>query len=174
MRRQVHLLRHYDVAGAGGPTDFDTPLRRSTVLLDDDREVRAQGARRSLGAPAVEEEALEPQRLALLYKSANTVGFEVELAEPAFFLYTDLYHPGFRARVDGHPVPLLKAMGAFKAVELAAGTHRVEFVFAPVFRYALVAYLAVAVPLALAAAAAAVRTLTAAGAAAEGRETFGA
>ncbi len=56
-------------------------------------------------------------------------------------LYTDLYHSGFRAFIDGKEVPLLKGMGLFKAVELPWGRHTVEFRFEPPYRYVLLLYL---------------------------------
>jgi len=39
----------------------------------------------------------------------------------------DLYFPGWTARVDGRPVPILRADFAFRALLLPAGRHRVEW-----------------------------------------------
>lgn len=39
------------------------------------------------------------------------------------------HHPNWRASVDGKPVPILRAFGAFMAVAVPAGTHTVELVY---------------------------------------------
>lgn len=46
-------------------------------------------------------------------------------------LLTDTWYPGWEARVDGHPVEVLRADGALRAVPLTGGAHRVEMLFRP-------------------------------------------
>ena len=48
----------------------------------------------------------------------------------------DLSFPGWSAEMDGHPAPILLANGAFRAVAMPAGTHRVVFRYRPVSFYA--------------------------------------
>lgn len=50
-------------------------------------------------------------------------------AAARWLLYRDCWHPGWRARVDGRPVPVLRADLAYKAVPLPPGARRVEFEF---------------------------------------------
>jgi uncharacterized membrane protein YfhO len=57
------------------------------------------------------------------------------LRAPRLLLFTDSDFPGWRAYVDGAATPIIRANGAFKAVELPAGTHTVRFVFRPVAVY---------------------------------------
>ena len=44
---------------------------------------------------------------------------------------TKAYYPGWRAFVDGHEAPLLRADCIFRAVPVPAGTHEVRLVFVP-------------------------------------------
>lgn len=61
---------------------------------------------------------------------ANTVIVEVNgVPSPRLLVFTDAYYPGWRAFVDGQETPILRADGAFKAVLVPAGTHRIEFRF---------------------------------------------
>lgn len=65
---------------------------------------------------------------------ASSVEFDVQMARPGFLYYADGYTPDWRAGVDGRPAPVLAADGAFKAVYLTAGSHRVSFEYRP-WRY---------------------------------------
>jgi hypothetical protein len=49
--------------------------------------------------------------------------------DPAWLYYADTFHPGWRARVNGRSVDVLRANVAFKAVELLPGTSDVELEF---------------------------------------------
>jgi len=94
------------------------------------------------GAPLVPAD-LAAGQYNLLYKTANDVAFTVSAERPLYLLYTDTYHDGFIARVDGESVALIKGMGFLKAVRLKPGKHIVEFLFRPRYRFVLVAYLCV-------------------------------
>ena len=142
MKKKLHFFRNYAVAD--DVADYGELLGRSVLVLDDDAGVRNPDGRvaidRVLSMPLVS----APRRdVALIAKTANTVRFQTTTDENSFLLYTDLYHKGFSARIDGREVPLLRGMGTFKAVELPAGRHVVEFSFEPAYRYALAAYLIV-------------------------------
>jgi hypothetical protein len=61
----------------------------------------------------------------------SRVLIEVDSARDGFLVLADLYYPGWRAAVDGHSQKVYKADYAFRAVEISAGQHVVEFVFDP-------------------------------------------
>jgi hypothetical protein len=142
MRPKLHLLRHYalldDPAAQVG--DFSLWLDASVLVLDDDSQVRRTAARRDISV-LQPSQALRPEGLSLIQKTANSVSFSLTTPEDAFLVYTDLFHPGFSAVVDGKSVPILRGMGAFKAIELSAGRHIVSFRFFPAFAWILIGYL---------------------------------
>ncbi len=57
--------------------------------------------------------------------------FEVELDRPGILVVTDTWFPGWRAKVDGAPAPLLVANGYQRGVALGPGRHRVELEYRP-------------------------------------------
>jgi uncharacterized membrane protein YfhO len=50
----------------------------------------------------------------------------------AFLVLSDTYYPGWRASIDGVPVPLYRTNACIRGVALPAGTHEVRFAFEPV------------------------------------------
>jgi len=62
--------------------------------------------------------------------SANHLVVDVDAGPKGGALYyADAYHPGWRALVDGQSAPVERSHGAFKAVALQPGPHRVELSF---------------------------------------------
>ena len=61
----------------------------------------------------------------------NHVVSEVKAQVPGYLVLLDSYYPGWRAYVDGVEVRILRANYAFRAVQVGAGNHRVEFIYRP-------------------------------------------
>ena len=59
----------------------------------------------------------------------HTVDFATEAAEPSLAVIAQTYYPDWRAEIDGHPTPLLRANVAFQAVPIPAGTHLVHLFY---------------------------------------------
>lgn len=57
------------------------------------------------------------------------INARVDDPEGAWLVYSDAYHPGWKAKVDGVPAKVLRANVAFKALKLTPGAHTVEFSF---------------------------------------------
>ncbi|MGD9498378.1 MAG: hypothetical protein AB7Y46_18945 [Armatimonadota bacterium] len=55
----------------------------------------------------------------------------VRCPAPRVLVLADAWYPGWRASLDGRPVPLLRANFAFRGVVVPAGAHTVEFDFRP-------------------------------------------
>ena len=67
----------------------------------------------------------------ILEYTPNRVTVEAELPADGFVVLTDLYYEGWRAFEDGKEQEVYRADYVFRAVQLEAGEHRIEFVFDP-------------------------------------------
>jgi hypothetical protein len=56
---------------------------------------------------------------------------EADLASEGYLILTDTCYPGWRARVDGKESFIIRANLLFRAINLSAGQHRVEFSYEP-------------------------------------------
>ncbi|PYV38951.1 MAG: hypothetical protein DMG09_10550, partial [Acidobacteria bacterium] len=56
---------------------------------------------------------------------------EVDARKPGYLVLLDSYYPGWRAYLDGREAKILQANYAFRAVEVPAGKHTVEFSYRP-------------------------------------------
>jgi hypothetical protein len=62
---------------------------------------------------------------------SNTVAAECELSSPAMLVFTELWYPGWRAKVDGRPAELFRVNYCQRGVWLAEGRHRVVLRLVP-------------------------------------------
>ena len=62
---------------------------------------------------------------------SNAVEIAVHTPSEGYLFLSDPYYPGWRAKVDGEPVPILRANYAFRAVPVPAGSHQVTMSFQP-------------------------------------------
>lgn len=62
---------------------------------------------------------------------AQSVRIRAELAKPGILTLSDLHYPGWRATVNGDPVPILRANGIFRGLALTGGYHDVVFTYRP-------------------------------------------
>ncbi|MCA9398565.1 MAG: hypothetical protein KC618_02365, partial [Candidatus Omnitrophica bacterium] len=82
-------------------------------------------------------ELAEDSRLKIPYKvesfSANQLTVTVDVPEnqssPVWMLYSDVWHPGWRAEVNGQPVLVYQANLAYKTVSLVKGKNTIRFFF---------------------------------------------
>jgi hypothetical protein len=66
----------------------------------------------------------------LLYENTN-IEIEADAPSGGFVVLNDVWHPWWRASVDGKPVDILKANVLFRAVAVPPGKHIVRFRFEP-------------------------------------------
>jgi len=62
---------------------------------------------------------------------AASVNFEADSRQGGLAVVSEVWHPGWRAHLDGEPVEVLRANGAFLAVEVPPGNHTLSLVFEP-------------------------------------------
>ena len=93
-------------------------LAGRVVVLDEKAPVAAVASEGAMEAAEIT--AYEPHRAEIKLPAAHRGGVLV---------LSDTYYPGWRAEVDGRPVPVLRANHVFRGVALEAGDRRVVFTF---------------------------------------------
>ena len=95
--------------------DFDP---HSTVLLE-------QESACPLSDPA------QPEEVRFSRQGNNQVAVEVRADSAGVLVLSEIYYPGWRATLDGAPVPILRADYTLRAVCVPAGEHRVVMTYDP-------------------------------------------
>ena len=100
------------------PDDFDP---RRIVLLEAPPSVRlpASGGEASAGSVRIDR-----------YRNTE-IDIAVDAPAGGIVVLNDVWHPWWRAEVDGDPAPILKANVLFRAVAVRPGRHQVRFRFEP-------------------------------------------
>jgi hypothetical protein len=75
--------------------------------------------------------ATPPSRAQVTARSANRLSVETETVGPGFLVLSEVWYPGWRATVNGAPVPVLRVNGSLRAVPVPAGASTVELWYAP-------------------------------------------
>ena len=103
----------------------DDPRRRLAG-----RRSAAHGAAGAARRPA--RRALRPAapRASLRYHNTD-IEIEADAPGGGFVVLNDVWHPWWRASVDGKPAEILKANVLFRAVVVPPGKHVVRFTFHP-------------------------------------------
>jgi hypothetical protein len=70
-------------------------------------------------------------RASIVQDEPSQVVVQASMQTPGFVLLADQWDVGWRAYVDGQRQPILRGDQAFRAVQLPAGEHRVEFRYEP-------------------------------------------
>lgn len=99
--------------------------RRAVALLDEEPPPALRKHPRRPAPPpsgATRIAVYEPERV-LMYTRG---------ADPAIVVLTDAHYPGWNARLDGRPVPLLRANLNFRAVAVPPGKHEIEMRYKPI------------------------------------------
>ena len=77
---------------------------------------------------------IQPERQAsvgVARYDSNALEIVVDTPAEGYLFLSDPYYPGWRAKVDGEPAPILRANYAFRAVAVPAGSHQVTMAFQP-------------------------------------------
>jgi hypothetical protein len=105
-------------------------------VYDPSREVLVEAP---LPGPLPEEAPAERLgRAQVVARSSLRVVVEAESSQDCILVLADAYYPGWQARIGGKPADVFPAYYVFRGVMLPAGSHEVEFLYAPAsFRWGM-------------------------------------
>ncbi len=63
--------------------------------------------------------------------TGDEVRIRVDSSRPGVLVFNEAYDPGWRARIDGRPVPVRRVNAVVQSVVVPAGGHAVDFVYVP-------------------------------------------
>jgi len=88
----------------------------------------------------------KPAVVRVLQDDPERLTIDVAAGRPGVLVVDDSYAPGWQARLDGEPIPILRANMMFRGVEVPAGRHQVVMMYRPasLFAGALVSALGLA------------------------------
>jgi hypothetical protein len=72
-----------------------------------------------------------PSTVQIVAHEHNRVAIDVDMADTGFLFLSDVHYPGWNAYVDGQASRVYRANYLFRAVEVGAGVHNVEFRYEP-------------------------------------------
>ena len=73
----------------------------------------------------------EPGRVEIASDAPERTLLRTDGSAPGVVVVTDAHFPGWEARLDGEPVPLLRANLGFRGVAVPPGSHEVELLYRP-------------------------------------------
>jgi Bacterial membrane protein YfhO len=101
---------------------------RALQHLDASRTAVVEGAFKGAGTP------LLPEEKALLDRfRPGQLAISTHAVAPRLLLVSEVWHPGWRATIDGQAAPVLKADVALMGVAVPAGSHEVGLRFQPLY-----------------------------------------
>jgi hypothetical protein len=100
-------------------------------------EVSAASPRSLLVAPVIEGAAAtaslnRPTPVTFTSSSSTHIDLTFHAVRSGWLVLTDSFYPGWQADIDGRNTQIYPANGAFRAVRVPAGNHRVTFSYTPV------------------------------------------
>ena len=132
-----------ELPAAPAVTTDGTSIRRRTVslgrlqpkehrlsfIIPDGCGARIDSVRFACGAPADPDDLAGS--LAIQSHKPNRIRIRAEMRRAGLAVLSEVYYPGWEARIDGKPAPLLKADFILRAVPVPAGDHMIELRFRP-------------------------------------------
>jgi hypothetical protein len=74
----------------------------------------------------------EPPRIKWVGREPGRLALDVYTPVDGLLILSEVYYPGWRARVDGEPAKIFRAQHTLRALPLRAGQHHIEMSFRPV------------------------------------------
>lgn len=113
--------------------DFETLIATGAwPQFDPRRTLLLEKPPAHFGAASAASAAPAKQAKTTIVHLENTrIAVEVDAPTNGFLLYNSVWHPWWRATVDGVPADIMKANVLFRAVQVTSGRHLVQFDFEP-------------------------------------------
>ena len=70
-------------------------------------------------------------RIDVLRWNPEHISMQVESDAAGVIVLSEMVYPGWQARMDGKPIPILRANYLLRGLSLPEGTHRVELIYRP-------------------------------------------
>lgn len=110
--------------GGGGITVWENTTAAPHVWLAED--ARVSGAEIQVMRAPVSNSPAE-----ITGYSPNEITAQVTANSDGYLIFSEVYVPGWRARVDGQEAPIVRANNLFRAVRVTAGAHRISLRYEP-------------------------------------------
>ena len=123
---RVKFVKRVMVADADAQVragQFSTNALGETAQIDD----RTPPSRRDWSTPPGTEEG----NAQIVSWRPDRMEVEVDNKQPGVLIVHEAYYPGWVARIDGRPAPILRTNVLFRGVEVAEGRHRITLHFEP-------------------------------------------
>jgi hypothetical protein len=86
--------------------------------------------------PVAPPEGRDPgARVRILHVAGDRIDVESESAAPAFLVLSDVFLPGWKARIEGRPARVVRTNYVLRGMLVPAGRHRVSLVYQPLSFY---------------------------------------
>lgn len=136
MEQALPMLARMNVAYIASPRSLDLPIVTQTpgvtiyaVPQPWPRAYLVSGAADLTDVTAAD--AIDGSVIGPLTDSGNAITIRAASPQDGQLILNDVWYPGWQAAIDGRPVSIEIANGAFRAVRFPAGTHTVEFSYVP-------------------------------------------
>jgi Bacterial membrane protein YfhO len=81
------------------------------------------------GAPS--QQFVQPGEIDQLVRKPGSWQFETRNSSPGFIRLSEVWHPGWEAKIDGVPTPIFLTNIALIGISIPAGDHHIEVTFTP-------------------------------------------
>jgi len=111
------------------PDEESTWELMTSDAIDFETEVVVEQQSTELGKSCFE---AGPASVQIELETPSRIVLQVDARYPGWLVLADQWYPGWVGSIDGRPVEIRRANYLFRAIQVGAGKHRVEFLYRPV------------------------------------------
>jgi hypothetical protein len=106
------------------PNAFGSIDLKQTALVETDEPTLLSGL---IGHPSTE----PSESITITKAEPQSVEIDAKLTRPGLVILGDLYYPGWKLKIDGHPAPILRTNRMMRGAIVAAGKHQLVYDYQP-------------------------------------------